>query len=481
MIRKVCLWVVLPALLCLVVSQQSVSQSGRLTLYGGLTLFGNPSYDSLSLAEYSFSINRHELEFYQPLIDDSLYYARVFAQIDLFNTRGVVIDSAATFFSVRVKTPMEASQAGFRLFNKVSMYIPPGVYSARLTVIDAASKRRAEVFYNSFTVVPPVTDYVSLSGVTFAHDITAIDDSVVTDRRMVRNGFKVVPNPISTFNTDDWRVNLYAEAYNLSFLPDQTSQVEVALSVLNIDSSLYMDIQKKSLDNRGTSAVITEAFGISDWPPGVYICRLIVNDMSSSQADTVDAAFQIVSVEQLAIDKNARKAFDPYDTLSLQSRVRLVYYRLTPVEKQTLSSLGDKAKLNYLEQYWKEHDDYPETPEVENRLELIELFDDANRLYSVNPEKTDGWNTHLGRVLMQYGRPSEIEDKTAEWVNALPMQIWYYWELEEGKFFLFADTRHDFDFKLVHSNVEGEVYDKNWQAIIDAGWVDVGFSPFGED
>ena len=91
-------------------------------------------------------------------------------------------------------------------------------------------------------------------------------------------------------------------------------------------------------------------------------------------------------------------------------------------------------------------------------------------------------NSHLGRVLMKYGRPSKIEDKTAEWINALPMQIWYYWEWEEGKYFLFADKRFDFDFTLVHSNVDGEIYDKDWQAVIDAGWIDVGLiNPIEDD
>ena len=480
MLRKVSMSVLVVAVMSASLCGQAGAGDGRLTLYGGVTRFADPASDSLVLVEFPFSLNRHEFEFYQPLTDDSLFYARIFAQIDLFGTNGAAIDSASTYFSACVKDCREASVGGYRLFNKLSLYLAPGVYSARLTVIDAVSKRRAEVFHSSFEVIPPVKNRVTFSDIYTAYDVRFIGDTLAgVDLRMVKNGFKVVPNPISTFSTDDSAVHLYTEVYNLSYYEDRTARIAVSLVVLDTDSIEYRNFGRRLLESTGTSAVITESFTIDGWLPGVYYARLILLDQESSQADTAYAPFQIVSEESLAAEKDQRS--DPYDTLSLQMKERLVTYLLTPPEKTTLSRLGDRAKLNYLDQYWAEHDEYPETPEIENRLDLIERFEEANRLYSTNAEKTNGWFSHLGRVLLRYGRPSEIEDKTAEWVSSLPMQIWYYWEWEEGKFFLFADYRHDFDFTLVHSNVEGEIYDKDWQKAMDAGWIDIGFTPFGED
>lgn len=471
---RVCSWLVGLMAIGLILIGGNGNSAERLTLYGGMTQYANPAYDSVSLVEFSFSINRHELEFYQPLTGDSLYYARIFAQVDLYGTRGASVDSASTLFSVRVSDRKEASEAGYRLFNKVSMYIPPGMYSARLTVIDAASKAKADVFYSSFTVLPPVFGRVALSQICLAYDITPVSDTAAGGR-LVKNGFKIVPNPIATYSPDDHWIHLYAEAYNLTYEPSLTHRVELSLAALNEDSTLYKTLGTKSLQNAGTSAVVTDSIDISGWPTGVYFGRLIAFDEGTALADTAFAPFQIVSALELAKARELIRASDPYDTLSLQAREKLVAYHLTPAEKQALSRLGDRAKMNYLDEYWKEHDVFPETPEIENRLDLIGRFEDANRLYSTNAEKTNGWFSDLGRVLMQYGRPTEIEDKTAEWVSSLPMQMWYYWEWKEGKYFLFADERHDFDFRLVHSNVDGEIYDKNWQNIIDAGWIDVGF------
>ncbi len=470
------------SVVCLLVSfTMSTRAAERLTLYGGMTVYPNPEYDSMSLVEFSFSLNRHELEFYQPMTTDSLYYARVFAQLDLFGTRGAAVDSAATLFSLRVKDRSEALKTGIRVFNKVSIFIPPGIYSARLTVIDAASKKKGECFYNSFNVLPPVKNRVALSNVCLAYSVSSVTDTMNINRRLMKNGFYIIPNPISTFGSDDSAVYLYAEAYNLSFEPADDHRVEFSLAVLMRDSSLFRSLGTRSASTTGKTAVVVDSIDIAGWPADIYITRLIVRDISTSLADTAFGPFQIISVDELAKRREERSGFDPYDTMSVESRVRLVTYLLTPHEKQTLARLGDSARITYLDQYWKEHDEFPETPEIENRLDLIQRFEDANRLYSTNHAKNNGWNSHMGRILMQYGRPSYIEDKTAEWVNSLPMQIWYYWEREQGKFFLFADQYHDFDFRLVHSNVDGEIYDKNWQQALDAGWIEIGKTPFSTD
>lgn len=454
--------------------------SKRLTLYGGVTLYPNPAYDSLNLAEFSFSINRHELEFYQPEGPDSLYYGKVFAQVDIYGPRGAVVDSASTYFSVRVRDLTEAAEPGLRLFNKVSLFLIPGIYSARLTVIDAVSKRRAEVYYPSIEVIPPVKDRVSLSDVCVAYDVTLVGDQVAgAGRRMVRNGFRILPNPLATFGPEDSVVALYAEAYNLSYAEDKPGQIDIALSALNADSALYRDLGERVLESSGRSAVVAESIDIRGWPAGVYYGRLAVLDRASGQSDTAYAAFQIVSAAMLAEAAARQSSTDPYDRLSLAQKVQLVTYLLTPSEKEALDRLSDRAKLNYLDQYWRDHDETPETPEIENRLDLIERFQDANRLFSLNTQHSDGWNTDLGRVLMKYGRPSKIDDNTASGLIGNPTQIWYYYNMAEGKFFIFEEgfTLQHYDFTLVHSNVEGEPYDPVWQERLDEGWFDMGLGP----
>lgn len=467
--------VLVAAAWCVLVSGLGAVQTRPLTLYGGLNLYPNPAYDSLNLAEFSFSLNRHELEFYRPEGEDSLFYARVFAQVNIFGPRGAVIDSASTYFSIRVGDLQEAAQPGFRLFNKVSLYLPSGIYSARLTVIDAVNKRRAAVFHPSFEVIPPAKDRVALSSVCIAYSVTPVGDNATgVDRRMVRNGYQVIPNPIAIFGPGDRALYLYAEAYNLSYFSDRSTQVETSLAALNADSTVLRAFDRRVLESSGVSAVVAESVDIAEWPSGVYLIRLIVFDQEKAQADTAFAPFQILSDEMLAEAAAGRGSLDPYSKLSLDQKIQLVTYLLAPTEEEVLSRLGDRAKLNYLDRWWEDHDEHPETPEIENRLDLIERYQDANRLFSSNTDHTDGWSSHLGRVLMKYGRPSKIEDNTAAWLTGTPVQVWYYWELEEGKFFIFEEGALHYDFILVHSNVDGEPYSDEWQQLLDEEWFDMG-------
>ena len=71
--------------------------SSSLTVYAGVTAYPNPAYDSLTLVEFPFSINRHELGFYRADSTSNDHFAYVFAQIILFDSTGLNFDSASTY------------------------------------------------------------------------------------------------------------------------------------------------------------------------------------------------------------------------------------------------------------------------------------------------------------------------------------------------------------------------------------------------
>ena len=139
---------------CLAVGLTAQEEKAPLTVYSGAVKYNNPAFDSVVLVEFPFVLNRHEFEFFQPDTTDPNYYARIFAQVILLNVEGQAIDSATTYFSVKVPTLEEARKEGLKLFNKLSLIIKPGIYSSRLTVIDAVSKKEGE-FFNGRLIVEP--------------------------------------------------------------------------------------------------------------------------------------------------------------------------------------------------------------------------------------------------------------------------------------------------------------------------------------
>ena len=447
--------------------------TNRLTVYGGVTVFSNPEYDSVALVEFTFSLKREEFDFLSPKKPDSLYYTRIYAQVDLINVDGVAVDSAVTYFTVRVPSIEEATRKGYRVFNRLSTYVKPGVYSARLTVIDVVSKGKGILFMKRVVVPPPKKDHLAISDVCFAYAVDYVGDTPEgSNLRLVRNGFRIIPNPLSVYGTEDSTVSLYAEVYNLAFSEDHPSEYQLSLAAMREDSTLYRSFGGRVAQQPGKSMVIAESFEIRDWPPGLYYAQLAVTDLENGISDTVLAPFRIVSRKDLIAAAAAQQAFDPYDTLSLVVKEHLVVYLLTPAEKSTLSKLTAKGKSRFLDQYWREHDSEPSTRKIENRREMIERFEYINRFFSSNAEKTDGWLTDRGRIYMIYGSADDVKDVPAPRI-VNPYSVWYYYHIKDGKFFVFEDSRGDDDYQLVHSNVSGEIYSKDWQEKINRGEVDI--------
>jgi len=73
---------------------------------------------------------------------------------------------------------------------------------------------------------------------------------------------------------------------------------------------------------------------------------------------------------------------------------------------------------------------------------------------------------------MLYG-PWDEKDEISTPRTGNPFVIWYYHKVKGGSYFVFEDQEGYRDFKLVHSNVQGERYDKDWAARIQDEMLDI--------
>ncbi|MDH4157002.1 MAG: GWxTD domain-containing protein [candidate division Zixibacteria bacterium] len=438
-----------------------------LSLYAGVSTYANPAYDSVTYVEFCFSLNRNELEFYRPNPGDSTLYSKVFAQVDIVDRDGLAIDSAVTYFSARVPSQEEAQEADIRLFNRLALFVKPGVYSARVTVIDAVSKRKGEHFFDRVEVPTPVKDSLSTGDFDLAYEITRVREGERgPNPRLVKNGLCVISNPNKVFTEDDSVAFIYGEVYNLAAAGDTPVDFAMSFSVLDQTGAIFRSLGRKNVARPGRSSVIVESFDIRDWPEGQYYLRSVVDDPLSGQTDSSRTPFRVISKEKFLMAASLMVENDPYDTLDLQTQMNLVEYLLTAQEKETLSRLTETGQKNFLEQYWKEHDINRSTAVIENRILLMERYRYANQLFSTDENNSNGWRSDRGRVYMSYGPWDEREEVSSPRVGN-PFEIWHYRLLKEGKYFVFEDWSGTLEYRLVHSNVFGEVYDKVWEERIN--------------
>ncbi|UCE23948.1 MAG: GWxTD domain-containing protein [Candidatus Zixiibacteriota bacterium] len=452
----------------------AIESEESLAVYAGVVVSNNPALDSLVLVEFPFSVNRHEFSFFVPDTVDNGLFARVFAQVDLLDSTGHAIDSVATYFSMRVSSQQEADLRDYRVFNSLRMMVPPGDYSARLTVIDAVSKRTGEYFLERVHAEPPHHGKLEIGGARVAYDVRYIGEGGPQyNPRLCKNGFYVVPNPVSIFTPGDTVVYLYGEIYGLLYLPDDPTPYQLSLAILDQRDSVHQNLGSRVTAKPGQSAVIAESIDVTGFPFGSYNIRVVATDLDNGQSDTILTPFHIVSPQAILTAATTQYQVDYDDAdLDIEDHVNMVKYLLVPEEFHVLTGLSDSGKMNYLAQFWAEHDINPATPLVENRRDLIERYRFSNQIFSTNRERSNGWASDRGRIYLTYGRWDERDDNEAPRIgNAY--EIWHYRSIGEGKVFVFEDWSGSDDYRLVHSNVYGEVYSRDWQEKIDQGVLDV--------
>ena len=450
----------------------AAATEGPLAVRGGVIFFNRPEFDSVVLVEFPFALNRSDYAFFRPDTTAGPYFARIFAQVNLYGVDGLPVDSANTYFSAMVTDSAQGSLPGYSLFNSLVLVVRPGTYSARLLVIDAVSKNEGERFLDRIDVEPPVKDRLSLGGTCLAYHIAYVGQTLSVGEGVPKNGYEVRVNPAGVFSTRDSTVYVYAELYNLKYDSAASSEFEVGLSVLNDSGKVYRQLSPKTLKKPGRSAVVVESFGIPGWPTGSYVLQMTVADKGAGQEVTRELPFSIVSPRPNIPAVSQSAETDPGSSLDLQTQLNLVHYLLTPEENKTLAGLTDEGKRAFIERYWKEKDPDPTTPKLENRLAMYERYLYANNFYSVNEGKTDGWYTDRGRVLMTYGPADKIEDYPHP-ASGYPYEIWWYYSLKDGKVFVFQDTEGYGYFKLVHSTMEGEIFSGQWDEALRSGMFEI--------
>jgi GWxTD domain-containing protein len=143
----------------------------------------------------------------------------------------------------------------------------------------------------------------------------------------------------------------------------------------------------------------------------------------------------------------------------------LAEYFLDPVEKTTLTRLAARGKKSFLNQFWREWQT-ERSQWQPDREDILRRYNYVNRLYSSNLDKTDGWWTDRGRIYMIYGPCDDEEDVPAPG-SGRPYMVWYYYRIRHGVEFVFVDeSGGDQYYRLVHSTLEGEIYNQSWYDLL---------------
>ena len=456
-------FLVIVMLLMLGISSFSqVSEQIPISVQAGITVFHGPSETGESFVQFPFSVKRNQFAFIA--VDSTEQFkATIYAEVILSDTLGNHLDSASTYYYTFAINRQNSKDGDIKLFNYLSLMIKPGAYKAILNVFDVTNKNEGSFIYDRIEIDSPIPGRLSLSNLELAHDIKIVNESSnVNQSPLDKNGLRIIPNPMGLYSQADSNLFVYAELYNLVYDENVADSFELAFSVYDVNGDLYQDYGTQKIDKPGTTSIITNVINYSGWNTGRYELRLNVSDKASGQTDQVSRKFVIYEKTEQLSDMVSTTIFSPLDTASLETKTNWIRFLVDPSDWVMFKSLNEVGKSEFIAQFFSDNDPTPGDGKNEYLEKVMYHFNFSNEHFSSLPDVNDGWRSDRGRILLQMGPCNKIEDAVVP-SQSNPLQIWHYYFVEEGVYFIFQDLDEFGNFRLVHSNKQGERFDNDWE------------------
>jgi GWxTD domain-containing protein len=441
--------VLLPCLFLLAGEVLSQESTATLDLWLDYACFRNWPDTTLSYLEIYYSFNRGELEFVQ---EGEVYEASLFLNLTIENQLGDTVENRMWNRRSRVDR-QEDAQANYMILDEVAVLLSPGDYLMKFSVTDLNSEQQGETS-------------LELKARAFGEEILLLSDMELAFQiepdtgigRFTKAGRKILPNPSGVFTHDMGIVYFYAELYNLTVSLGADSDYVLSFSVLDSTGKKVKDFGSQTRKKPGNSAVVLSGINISTLLQGNYILQAEAKDEGSKQQAFISKNFTILSEE-------AEREGNLASSEEVERFEQDVAYIAVTKELQMFDQLTPEGKRRFIEEFWRKRDPDPGTPINEFKIEHYRRMGYANSHFSRTRETNDGWNMDMGRIYILHGEPSDIERHLVSAENK-SWEQWNYNELEGGVYFIFIDEDGYGVYRLVHSNLKGEIKNDDWEEMV---------------
>jgi len=410
--------------------------------------------DSTAAAEVHIAVPRHQLKF---VADGDQWRASFACQVAIIKADSELITHR--WQAYHVARSMDDIKHGQLLFTQAQFQVPVGAYQFIVRVEDENSQTFATKTLN-LTVPAFPSRNLCLSDLQFA----SLIEKDTTVSLFYKNSYKVVPNPAALYGTGMPMLYTYSEIYNLSFPSD--GAYSVAYRVLDGNGREAKTAPARPRRIVGRSLVEVNAINVAALFSGTYTLEERVKDHQTGQ-EAINARKFFVYREQDAArtveqSANADALVNHYRVLPLQeldNEFAAARYIASDEEVRIFSSLSEEGKREFMARFWNKRERMPETARNEYREDYLARVAYANKNFSGLRE---GWKTDMGRVLLIYGFPNEI-DRIPSSGESRAHQFWKYFEIEGGVEFVFVDIKSWSNYELVNSTARNELQDPHWQ------------------
>jgi GWxTD domain-containing protein len=352
----------------------------------------------------------------------------------------------------------------------------PGRYRMVLLVRDLNHAGRADSAGAEIEVRRFSPEKLEISDLEFASVIQPRAAS--TPAIFAKHAQAVIPNAMALFGEGAPELYYYFEAYHLlQNLPGrkykalcriQTADGNIVegigsayrTKIKRFDSSVEMGMINIALLPSGKYRLV---YGIADSAETAVASRektFFIYNPSVDEAQGLNGALppKVISGPLQALDEKA-----------LDEEFARMLFLSTPNDRKFYKSLSNvEAKREFIAGLWQTaRPDETATGLAYRQRYLARAQEAGVRFKSPN---RPGWKTDRGRVFILYGPPSHIERFPSS-TTMLPYETWTYDNLkgQGGVVFVFADRMGFSNYEQIHSTLQGELQEPNWQQLITRG------------
>jgi len=417
-----------------------------------------PVDDKIGIIELYYSFAQGGLK---PIVADEKKSVSGLLKVFVTNadTRDTVLNRSWNF-NTFVDTGLQSKS----LIGLLRFQFDAGNYKCRVVGSDNNQGSSSKTINFDFIIKPLVPERFTISDVQLASSI--LQDSQNKGSMFYKNTLELTPNPSGVYGKNVPVLFFYSEVHNVD--------VYVESEFLKIDHILVNSrsepIYRKSkfVSRKNKSIVDIGAVPVHKYPTGVYNLLVSATDTVLSLTRTSLKQFFIFNPDLL---DTTSYSFEEGGMLASEisflsiDELDVMFEQASYIAKREENSTWEKistleGKRNFLFDFWLARDEVPSTAKNEQMIDYYERVKYANDKFG-NLMQKEGWKTDFGRVHIMYGKPYEIE-RYPNQLDMKPYEIWFYSEIEGGVSFIFADYTGFGEYRLIHSDKNGELADPDW-------------------
>ncbi len=350
----------------------------------------------------------------------------------------------------------------------------PGDYRFRLVLTDLQDQTNRDSTEWTLNLKQPDISVPYLSDIELASSVSQNPEA--TDSPFYKNTLIVIPNPGSIFSSGNPALFFYVEAYHL---PQEqlTNGYYLHYYITDGGNKPIAEIKPKKYLKAQVVHPSVE-FGminVGRLPSSAYLLQVEILTAGGNAIASQQKKFYVYQKDDIvrqpatsdSLIQMQFSIFKDMDSTQLAHEYDIANYLFNKEHKSIWLRLDNQeGKRQFLTQFWRMLDPDPATRENEFRNQYLDRITYANQHFGAF--RKEGWLTDRGRVFVLYGEPSDIERHPNE-PNMYPYELWSYDQFQSGVIFVFADLEGYKNYRLLHSNLKGEVRNDYYMDIIRTG------------